>query len=409
MARHLTMHTIIRFVISVSVFLCTVISIAQNGNKTITGKVLDKENNQPIPFASIYLKGQAIGTISNEEGKFVFHISNRGNGTVIISSLGYSSIEKNVDDFNLDQQIFLSAEVNALSEVVITTTKKKKLSAKQIVKKAYQEIPNNYPDQSYILEGFVRDLQKEDSTYVEYLECAAKFYNQPTNKEVEAKVELVAIRNSYIAEKNPWNKQWERKNSIIDLIEDDFIRFDYGPIKGKNGWKYELEDILPYNQKYVYKIKGTDAPFQKATLYIDTESFAFVRMELTRTANKGKSWKRRLTHGGEQVYYNVIFEYQEYRNKMYLKYQREEDTWNIYDTKTPSKLLFVKEPKKELFVNKIIVDNVEKYPFTRNMNSDSSIENHSSEYNAEFWLNYNAPQQTKEISKIEQYLKGTSN
>ncbi|WP_170837047.1 carboxypeptidase-like regulatory domain-containing protein [Aquimarina amphilecti] len=293
--------------------------MAQSNNKTITGKVLDKENNKPITFASIYLKGQAIGTISNEEGKFVFHISNKESGVIIISSLGYGSIEKNVDDFNSDQQIFLSAEVSALSEVVITTTKKKKLSAKQIVKKAYQEIANNYPDQSYILEGFVRDLQKEDSTYVEYLECAAKFYNQPTDKEIEAKVELVAIRNSYIAEKNPWNKQWERKNSIIDLIEDDFIRFDYGPIKGKNGWKYELEDILPYNRKYVYKIKGMDVPFQKATLYIDTESFAFVRMELTRTAHKGKSWKRRLTHGGEQLYYNVIFEYQKYKNKMYLK------------------------------------------------------------------------------------------
>ena len=113
------------------------------------------------------------------------------------------------------------------------STKKKRWTAKQIVKKAYKNIHKNYPNKPYILEGFVRDLQKEDNKYVEYLECAAKFYNQSTSSAIEAEVELVEIRNNYIAQKNPWNEQWERKNSIIDLIEDDFIRFDYGPIRGK--------------------------------------------------------------------------------------------------------------------------------------------------------------------------------
>ncbi|GAA4275426.1 carboxypeptidase-like regulatory domain-containing protein [Aquimarina mytili] len=396
----------IRFFVFTIISFFSSITIAQNDEQTITGKILDITNNEPIAFASIYLKGQSIGTTSNEEGKFIFHISNfKDANTIVISSLGYGSVEKRIGDFTTNQNIFLSTQIKSLDEVVIKTTKKKKLTAKQIVKKAYQEINKNYPNQPYILEGFVRDLQKEDSTYVEYLECAAKFYNQPTDIETEAKVELVEIRNRYIAQKNPWNEQWDRKNSIIDLIEDDFIRFDYGPIKGKNGWKYELEDILLYNKKYVYKIKGTDPPFQKAILYIDTESFAFVRLELTRSAHNGKSWKRRLTNGQEQVYYNVIFEYQEYNNKMYLKYQKEEDTWKIYDVKKPNNLLFIKNPKKELFINKIIVDDLDKYPFQQNMNIGNSLENQSNEYNAAFWSKYNAPQKTKEISKIEQYLK----
>ncbi len=394
------------FIISAIVLLFSIVVSAQSDHKTITGQILDKENNHPIVFASIYLKGEAIGTASNEDGNFIFHVSNiSGSNTIIISSLGYGSIEKKIDDLIDHQVIFLSSKVNSLDEVIITSTKKKKLTAKQIVKKAYKEIDKNYPTQPYILEGFVRDLQKEDNTYVEFLECAAKFYNQAHNVSIEPTVELVEIRNSYIAQKNLWNEQWERKNSIIDLIEDDFIRFDYGPIKGKGGWTYVIEDILPYNNKYVYKIIGTDTPFQNAILYIDTASFAFVRMELTRTSHNGKSWKRRLSNGQQQMYYNVIFEYQEYNDKMYLKYQKEEDTWEIYDTKDPNKLLFIKHPKKELFINKIVVDNIEKYPFQQNMEIGSSLENQSKEYNAKFWSNYNAPKETKEISKIEQYLK----
>ncbi len=404
--RRYIMNTTTKFFVFIIISFFSFRTIGQHAQKTITGKVLDSENNTPIAFASIYLKGQPIGTTSNEEGTFIFHIPDfKNSDIVVISSIGFGSVEKRIDDFVTHQKLFLSAQINTLSEVVIATTKKKKLSAKQIVKKAYQEIDKNYPNQPYILEGFIRDLQKEDSTYVEYLECAAKFYNQATDIDIEAEVEVVEIRNSYIAQKNPWNDQWERKNSIIDLIEDDLIRFDYGPIKGKNGWQYELEDILLYNNTYVYKIKGIDTPFQKATLYIDTESFAFVRIELTRTSHKGKSWKRRLTNGQEQVYYNVIFEYQEYNDKMYLKYQKEEDTWKIYDTKKTNKLLFVKNPKKELFINKIIVDDIDKYPFQKNMDIENSLENQSRGYNAEFWSTYNAPQKTKEISKIEHYMK----
>ncbi len=404
------MHKTIKPLISILLLFSFNFVNAQIDRKSISGKIVDKEDNKPIPFASIYLKGYSVGSISNEEGEFVFHFPPlKDDKTIVISSIGYESIEKNVTDFSPNQKIVLSSKINDLDEVIITSTKKKKLKAKQIVKKAYNNIHKNYPNQPYILEGYIRDLQKEDDKYVEYLECAAKFYNQATSKAIEAKVELVEVRNSYIAQKNPWNEQWERKNSIIDLIEDDFIRFDYGPIQGKNGWKYELENILPYNNKYLYKIKGTDAPFQKAILYIDTESFAFVKLELTRAAHNGKSWKRRLTNGEEQVYYNVIFEYQEYNNKMYLKYQKEEDTWKIYDTKKTSKLLFTKNPKKELFINKIVVDNVEKYPFEQNMDIGVSIENQSKEYNPIFWSTYNAPQKTKELSKIEQYLKEAKN
>jgi len=379
---------------------------AQKNTKRISGQLLDKETRTPIVFASIYLKGQTIGTTSNEEGNFTFHFSSiEDPNTVVISSIGYESVQINVDDFVSNQKIFLSSKIDELSEVTIIATKKKKLTAKDIVKKAYLEIENNYPTKPYISEGFIRDIQNEDGTYVEYLECAARFYNEAHNIDKEPKVELIEVKSNYIAKKNPWNEKWDRKNSIVDLIEDDFIRFDYGPIKSKKGWKYELEDVLLYNNKYVYKIIATDKPFQKAILYIDTESFAFVKMDLTRTTNKGKPWKRRLTNGQQVVYYNVVFEYQEFNGKMYLKYQKEEDTWEIYDVKDPSKLLFTKNPKKELFINKIVIEDIENYPFAENMQIGVSLENQAKPYNPEFWLNYNAPEKTKAMSKIEQYLK----
>ncbi len=381
-------------------------AFAQQSTTTISGQILDKETNEPIVYASIYIKDLAIGTTSNEEGYFTFYVPKRQeDASIIVSMIGYESIEKKVRTFSDHQKIILSSKVNSLDEVVITSTKKKALTAKDIIKKAYKSIKNNYPNQPYILEGFVRDLQNEDDQYVEYLEFAAKLYYKGYTKQIEPSVELVEVRTSQIAEKHPWNANEERKNSIMDLIEDDFIRFDYGPIRAKKGWNYEIESILPYNKRYVYKIIGIDKPFQKAILYIDTETFAFVRMELTRSAINNRSWRRKFTNGSLQVYYNVIFEYQEYKGKMYLKYQKEEDTWKIFKGLESQKLLFIKKPKKELFINKIITDNVAQYPFTRNMKISTSIENQARPYNQEFWSTYNAPQQTEKESKIIEELK----
>ena len=374
---------------------------------TISGRLLDGNTNGPVAFASIYLKKEAIGTTSNENGYFVFHIpSNLKEREVVISAMGYSSIERLPVSFSKDEAVFISPKTFDLNEVQLTGSMDKVLEAKEIVRRAYERISENYPDQPYILEGFVRDLQQEDATYVEYLECAARLRYRSTDIKKEPSVQLLGVRTQGIAEKHPWNENTERKNSIIDLIEDDFIRFDYGPILGRKGWKYKIKDILTYDNRLVYQIEGVDPPFQSATLFIDAESFAFIRMELTREATKNKSWQRRFTNGALQIFYNVIFEYQEFKGRMYLKYQREEDHWRIFNGLESDTVLFTQYPKKELFINKIIADGVTNYPFTANMDISSSIENQAGVYDANFWSNYNIPERTAEQSAILKELNG---
>lgn len=385
--------------------MISVVAIGQN-LITVKGQLLDGETSEPIPFASVYLKNTALGTTSNTEGYFVFHIPIKSQSeVVVISAMGYSSIEKKPSSFLNNEEIRLTPQVNQLNEVQLSASKDKVLTAKDIVKRAYKSIEANYPSEPYILKGFVRDLQKEDEDYVEYLECAAKFKYQGSQVKREPFIELLGVRSNSITEKHPWNKNQERKNSLIDLVEDDFIRFDYGPILGKKGWKYKIESVLTYDNRLVYKINGVDTPFQTATLYIDAESFAFVRMELTRQAIKNRSWRRRFTNGALQVFYNVVFEYQEYQGKMYLKYQKEEDHWRIFKGLESNEVLFTKYPRKELFINNIITDNVDGYPFKRNLDIGASIENQEDNYHASFWATYNIPQRTAEQSQILKELK----
>ena len=371
---------------------------------TISGQLQDQKSKEPLSFASIYLLGTTVGTTSNTDGEFIFHIpSDVPSDTVVISLIGYNTLKKKLTDIAAEEVFLLEQNTVELTEVVVTD--EKRLTAKEIVQKAYRALPQNYPSEPYILEGFVRDLQNEDDKYVEYMECAVKMQYQKYNLARRPKVELQAVRRSYIAEKHPWNKGQDRKNTIVDIVEDEFIRYNYGPIRAKKGWKYEIESVLPFDGRFVYRITAVDKPFQTAVLYIDTESFAFVRLELTRQAKGGRSWQRRLASGQKQVYYNVIFEYQEHEGKMYLKYQKEEDSWKVYKNAESPKLLFVQNPKKELFINKVITKNVAQYDFKPNLDITESVEEQAPAYDAAFWQYYNIPAQTKELSQIETYLK----
>lgn len=377
---------------------------AQDGFTTLSGQLQDRQTQEPLSFASIYLLGTTIGTTSNNEGEFVFHIpTDLREDTLVISLIGYNTLKRKLTEVLSGEVLFLEANILELAEVVVTA--EKKLTAKEIVRKAYQSMPQNYPSEPYILEGFVRDLQNEDEQYVEFMECAIKMRYQKFDLARRPRIELQAVRRSYIAKKHPWNKGRERKNAIVDIVEDDFIRYDYGPIRAKGGWKYEVESVLPFDNRFVYKITAIDKPFQTAILYIDTESFAFVRMELTRKTHKGRSWRRRMGSGQKQVYYHVIFEYQEHQGKMYLKYQKEEDKWEIYKNVESNKLLFTQYPKKELFINKIITADIDQYPFSPNLQIDESVEDQAEAYSPDFWAYYNIPTQTKELSQIEAYLK----
>jgi len=64
---------------------------AQNG--TLSGQILDADSESPLPFATVSIAGSSplIGTISNENGEFVFNNLELGRVDLIITCIGYYS------------------------------------------------------------------------------------------------------------------------------------------------------------------------------------------------------------------------------------------------------------------------------------------------------------------------------
>jgi TonB-dependent starch-binding outer membrane protein SusC len=75
-------------------FLALVFSLtAFAQNITVKGRITN-ETGQPVPGASVFVKGTTVGVSSNAEGNF--EISSASNAALIISSVGYATKEVNV-------------------------------------------------------------------------------------------------------------------------------------------------------------------------------------------------------------------------------------------------------------------------------------------------------------------------
>lgn len=105
-------------------FLCTTtMSFAQE--RTVTGIVKD-EAGTPMPGVNVVLKGSAMGTATDVDGRFAIAVPN-DNTTLVFTFVGYTSSEVVVGS-RTSIDINLSPDVTSLSEVVVTgyTTQRKR-------------------------------------------------------------------------------------------------------------------------------------------------------------------------------------------------------------------------------------------------------------------------------------------
>ena len=90
------------------------------GQTKLTGKIVD-ETNQPLPGASVVLKGATSGASSDFDGNFTFETS-VSNGTVLVSFVGYETKTLTFNGSTNFGTIALNPSSESLEEIVITAT-----------------------------------------------------------------------------------------------------------------------------------------------------------------------------------------------------------------------------------------------------------------------------------------------
>lgn len=135
----------------------------------IRGEVIDKKTGEPIVFATIRLSDKAVGVISNQDGSFRIprKFKELGN-SLVISCIGFQNKELYISDLSVTStnRIFLNPEALELSEAVVQGKRKREPSPRQIIKRAIERIPENYPSKPFSTVGYYRDYQLKENEYV---------------------------------------------------------------------------------------------------------------------------------------------------------------------------------------------------------------------------------------------------
>ena len=87
------------------------------GYSQISGTVIDEEANQPLPGATVVIKGTQIGTTTDFDGSFSISDAKAGD-TLVFTFIGFDAAEEEAYD---GMEVILQTALNQLSEVVVTS------------------------------------------------------------------------------------------------------------------------------------------------------------------------------------------------------------------------------------------------------------------------------------------------
>ncbi|MCD4792835.1 MAG: prolyl oligopeptidase family serine peptidase [Bacteroidales bacterium] len=418
-------------------FLSSASVYAQN-YITIQGKITD-QNKTPLEYASIGIIGTTIGTVSNTEGVFIFKIPKKyKDKTLKISMLGYesfsiivSNIKSNIINIQLPEKTYKISEVEV-----------KPKDAKEIVRKAIEKIPINYPAKAINMDGFYREMTFENDTCVELAEAAYETYYRPYTDTYHWK----EARDNYFSKGNfnrdeyfffLFNPAWEiNPHDRIKITESRASnlhhkhRFKVIPFGGPSGiigydWikhrvsfkngdflkkhKFKLLGINEYDGKRVYKISAEPKLFTKTyhyILYIDFETHAFAKIEYYFpgiefetnyywTPALYKKRKRKCEDTRQHLYYKAVTNYKKIENKWYLNYIKQQSSFEyifskhyIYK-KTQDKIKY--NLQSELLINNIKTKDVKNIPDSTVFKNTffNALYEYDLDYNRSFWESYN--------------------
>lgn len=371
---------------------------------TVSGVVLNQSTKHPVPWASISVKAKSLGTLAGDSGNFQLHLpADLKNDTLIISSVGFKNLKLCIKDF-LDghvREFLLAEETTQLSEIVVAS---KQLSAKEIMKRAYKRINDNYVGQPYMLRAFYRDYKKVNGKYVSLLEAATKIYDKGYSDEIQEEIFIEEIRRSkrFINQYEPFVSSW---NLLRNLMGMNDVKYKTRSLNVQ-GNRYRLDSTITHNGEPIYIISTGNHRLFK--IFVRQSDYGIIRVEYQGDFREIKHPSNHQVNDSiEYIILNIrgVTEFRDYNEKLYLSHMIY--SWNTQNRNIKSrKVSYDTYFFQQLVVNDIVLNAP---PFKENVMADTTLEVQAGKYNESFWANYNVPQQDDKIESVLSDLVKDSN
>ncbi len=251
-------------------------------NVVLKGQILDRENKEPIPFATLILKNEEIYRVADENGYFELPVKKQMMQTALvsISSLGFETNEILLNE--LTEEVYLKPKFEELEEVVVTGF----LSPINVLKKAISKKGTNHPVESFNFYRYgkviinINDLNELD------LELITKDYDDGylSHFVITQRVEQIKWNTNNDPKRYKYSSQFfsYRQNAIRYaniLHKRKYKKFKLNFVKSNN-----VEDQDNYivafqteRNKWNYTNKGYPTKYS-GRVYINKKNFAIIKV-----------------------------------------------------------------------------------------------------------------------------------
>ena len=249
-----------------------------------TGKVIDAEDNTPLPFATIESEQTNIATVTNIDGEFLLKTSRDIElASLKISYVGYKNQTIPAQRYrNLDNmEILLKPSTVNLQEITVRSE-----DAEGLISEVLMNIKNNYSQKEMMMTAFYRETIKKRRNYVSISEAVVDIYKSPYASSFKFdQVKLVQGRKSADVEKMD-TVLFKVQGGPVTTLLLDIVKNPYLLLTDeyKEVYSFRISGVISINDRLHYLVTFDQKPHVTTALYhgkifIDMDKLAITEAE----------------------------------------------------------------------------------------------------------------------------------
>ena len=381
----------------------------------VRGKVTDVRTGKPLEAVHVSLMDRYYATVTNADGEFTLK-SDEPLGAVRFSFLGYRTVIRQAGTGLM--KVALTPEALPLEESRVVSG-----DALELLREAIARIPDNYAAEPELLRCFYRETVRKRQRFTYISEAVAQIYKTAYDERnvdrdraalEKSRILLSQRRSDTLSVKMMGGPTQALtldmvKNAELLFAEEELARYRFtlatpSVIGDRPQWVVRMEPFRRHDSPYA---------LYAGTFYIDQESLAFSRIELSMDmSDPGKATDMMLVSKPFRLRFtpkeaSIILTYRLENGKNRLDYLR-------------STLRFNCDWRKRLFstgytvVNELVVTDLvqpaERIPRERRFRASDILNDKAVEFlDPDFWQDYNIIEPTESLEHAIGRLKKQNN
>lgn len=263
------------------------------------GKIIDRQTNIPLTYCSVLVSGMNVATVTNSEGEFTIKLPEANiESKIIIRHLGYRNRTVSLRDLISGRGIILMEQVAVqLPQIDVLTE-----DAAFLVKKMFEKVPDNYPQQDMFMTAFYRESIRKSKSYVSLSEAVVDIQKTAYGSYRNDAVKIFKSRKQTDYSKldtlvfklmgGPYN------NLLMDVIKHPDVLFADDMYKK---YSFTFDKVEWMDDRLIYVVSFTPHPQKEEALYA------------------GKFYIDATTMALKSVVFNLTLDNQEEAIRMFIK------------------------------------------------------------------------------------------